>query len=171
MVFAATLGLVPEVWAQPPNAEEYTVKTAFIFNFAKFTEWPDESFPEESSPMTICILGVDPFGTTLDAIRSKMVGNRKTVVKQISGIEEMNACHILFISDSERERLTPILETARKVHVLTISDMGRFDRSGGMILLFRDGDKIRFSINAGAAKRAGIKLSSQILKLAVTVKE
>ncbi len=172
VLLSAVLPVSPcRAYAQPRQAEEFAVKAAYLYNFAKFTEWPPEVFPTDGSPVFICVMGEDPFGQSLNAIRGKTIGTRKVAVRNIANIDAASACHILFISASEREHLDSIFEKARKTHLLTVSDVEHFDRSGGMVSLVKEGDRIRFAINADAAQQAGIKLSSQLLKLAITVKE
>lgn len=161
----------PAVRAETGAPGEYDIKAAFLFNFAKFTEWPAESFPDAVTPVTICVLGDDPFGGSLEIIGDKMIDRRKTRVQKIRGTDEISGCHVLFISESERRHLGPVLEAARQQHALTISDMEQFDRAGGMIRLFTANNRIRFSINAGAARRAGVTLSSKLMRLAVSVIE
>src|SRR5438093_10899211 len=107
--------LVFQARAQGDRALEYQVKAAFLYNFVKFVDWPpDVSKP--NSPITIGILGEDPFGDKLDAmIKGKSVDGRELVIKRhLDGPQEWNACHVLFISASERKRLPQILETTRK---------------------------------------------------------
>ena len=170
-ITAVLYGGMDGVRAQPREASEYAVKAAFLYHFAKFVEWPASSFPDNDTDVAICVLGEDPFGSSLEAMRGKTVGARKVAVKQIEGIEAIKSCHILFVSESEAKTLEPILGAAQAARVLTVSDMRLFFRSGGMIALFSEKDKVRFSINAAAAERAGLKISSHLLKLAVMIIE
>ncbi len=153
------------------EAAEYEVKAAYVYNFAKFVEWPPESFSRDDVPLTICILGGDPFGSAMNAIKRKTVGSRKVAVKQVSDVQEAKGCHVLFVSASEEDRLQQTLDSLGHAGVLTISDMRKFAQTGGMINFIIRDDKVRFAINAGAARRAGLKISSQLLSLAVTVIE
>ncbi|MGC2061857.1 MAG: YfiR family protein [Thermodesulfovibrionales bacterium] len=157
------------VGAQSKSTQEYQVKAAFLYSFTKFVEWPDSSFANDQASLSICILGEDPFGDALDAIRSKTVRDRKLVIKQISEIENMGQCHILFISESEKLDLPAILRKIGHMAILTVGDMKGFTESGGMINLVKLDKKIRFKINLKAAQKAGLKLSSQLLKLAVEI--
>jgi hypothetical protein len=156
------------LWAKEPVLDEYAFKSAFLYNFAKFVTWPLESFPADRPFLNICLIGDAPFGSSLEAISSKTIYEKQLTVQRIDNIEAISSCHVLFISKSEANRLKPILESARSHHVLTVSDIERFDLSGGMIHLFTASDKIRFSINQDAAKLAGLEISSQLLKLSVT---
>ena len=154
--------------AQEPQPSEYQVKAAFLFNFAKFVEWPAQAFAEPTSPMVIGILGENPFGDDLErTIRGKTINNRPFEIKAIKSLPEARRCHILFISTSEKTRLPEILESLGTATVLTVGEMERFVETGGMINLVKEADKIRFQINDVAAKNAGLKISSKLLSLAI----
>ena len=152
-------------------AREYRIKAAFIYNFAKFTRWPAGSFADGEAPLDFCIYGKDPFGGALDAIAGKTIRGRKVTVRRIAEIEASAGCHLLFISDSEAERLTGILAAVGDRPVLTVADMPDFARAGGIInLKTTEEDSLRFEINTGTARRAGLKLSSKLLNLAEITK-
>ncbi len=162
----AGLGGVALAAADEPS-REYRIKAAFIYNFAKFTHWPDSSFPDVTAPLEFCVFGEDPFGGALDAIAGKTIRGRVVAVRRVASVEAGAACHLLFISDSEARRLTGILKSLRGRPVLTIADMPDFARAGGIInLKTNQDDKVRFEINVGTAKRAGLKISSKLLNLA-----
>jgi hypothetical protein len=149
---------------------EYKVKAAYLYNFAKFVEWPSETFADSSLPLGICIIGEDPFGSTLDSIKDKRVKGKKLEVRQYSGSSEIKECHILFISPSEKNNLADILEMIKDRHILTVSDMNKFADRGGMINLKQAKNKIKLEINHEAAKNSGLKMSSKLLKIAKIIK-
>lgn len=149
---------------------EHQVKAAFIYNFALYVEWP-ASATGEQKPRTICLLGTDYFGTALNAVHGKAVRNQRLAVRLIKEVEEAETCDILYISTSEYGNLQEILETVRQRPVLTISDLDRFARSGGMIGLVTRDNKVRFEINLKQTQRAQFRVSSQLLKLARDVIE
>lgn len=154
------------------EAPEYQVKAAFLYNFAKFVEWPPESFPETSSPIVIGILGADPFGETLDqTVQDKMVRERKLSIERSSQIENLKQCHILFISSDEEARLPRIFTALKGKSILTVGENRRFARNGGMINFLIKSNRVRFEINQEAAEQAGLKISSQLLKVAEKVIE
>ncbi len=149
-----------------PRLSEYQLKAAFLFNFAKFVDWPPEAFPSETSPLVIGVLGQNPFGKDLgDVIRNKVIGGHP-VTQRMTSLEAAGGCHVLFISSSERKRLREIIHTLQGNSVLTVGDSDEFIAAGGMINLFVEGKKIRFQINQPAAKSAGLKVSSKLLCLA-----
>jgi hypothetical protein len=148
-------------------AREYRIKAAFIYNFAKFTRWPASSFADGEAPLAFCIYGDDPFGGALDMVAGKTIRGRKVAVRRIAEIAAGDGCHLLFISDSEAERLTAILAALDDRPVLTVADMPNFARAGGIINLKTTREnKLRFEINTGTARRAGLKISSKLLNLA-----
>lgn len=158
----------PLVFATEVRGEslEYSVKAAFIYNFAKFIEWPAGSF-EEDDPIVIGVLGRDSFTAVLDkTVAGKTVRERKIEVKPISSAEEALKCHILFIGETDIITMTGIIEDLDRTPVLTVSDLGKFAERGGMIQLEMDQGRVRFEINLAATERVGLKPSSQLLKLA-----
>ncbi len=148
---------------------EYLIKAAILFNFAKFASWPESAFSYAGAPLRVCVLGDDPFGAALDSLNGKRVRGRSLATARIEAIEEAPQCHILFVSASEEQRLTTILDYVGKLPILTVADMGRFASSGGIIALKEVDNRSRIEINLGAAEQAGLKLSSKLLRLANTV--
>ena len=161
---------VQDVQVQPLSSDEYLVKSAFLYNFAKFTEWPAQESADESIPINICILGVDPFDGALETIKGKTAQNRNLEIKHVARVEDLKACHILFISASERNHLPRILDALKDSPVLTVGDMKEFAQQGGIINLTTEQNKIGLEINVEAAERAGLKISSKLLKLAKIVR-
>ncbi len=167
---AASIALGAHAKAPPPG--EYQLKAVFLYNFAKFVEWPAESFADAQSPIILGILGKDPFGATIDQIiKGKTVKDRELTIKRFETIEKLEACHILFISSSEEKRLAKILEILKDSSILTVGEMKQFARSGGMINFTVRESKIRFEINVDTAERAKLKISSKLLKLAKIISD
>lgn len=155
-----------QVFAQEP-AQEYQIKAAFLFNFAKFVQWPSEAFARSNSPIVIGVLGQNVFGDYLeDTIRDKTVQNRPFIIKEFKSAEEAVHCHILFVSASMKDSLPAILDKLNNASVLTVSDTDQFIKAGGMVNFIIENNKIRFQINDEAAKKAGLKISSKLLSLA-----
>lgn len=145
--------------------QEYQVKAAFLYNFAKFVEWPPSSFKDTQAPLIICILGNDPLKAALDDLKDKRVEGRPVAVKKISTIEQAEGCHMLFISSSEKDNLSQIAKAVQSKKILTVGDTKGFAHSGVMINLILIDNKIGFEINPSAAERASLKISSKLLKL------
>ena len=124
------------------------------------------------SALTICVLGEDPFGHDLDDIvRGQLAGDRTMAVRRLSQINREETCHVLFVGSPERERPERVIGTLRNAPMLTVSDGDDFAAAGGVIGLLIEDNKIRFDVNLEAAERAGLKISSKLLKLAKNVRE
>lgn len=154
--------------AQEPQPSEYQLKAAFLYNFAKFVEWPASALPQNDSPFIIGILGENPFNDDLrKTVAGKKILAHPITVVPLPNITAATNCHILFISPSEKNRLPEIFRILDQASVLTVSETDRFTQAGGIINFTREGNKIRFEISDDAAKRAGLKISSKLLSLAV----
>jgi hypothetical protein len=155
------------------NAEvaEYQVKAAYLYNFTKFTDWPAGAFASSNAPIVIGVVGEDPFGKTLDDLVSgETVRDRPLVVKRLHAGEDLRSCHVLFISGSEKERMSALLEKLKGSPVLTVSDTGDFAAQGGMVRFLRVQKTVKLEINQAAAEEAGLQISAKLLKLARLVK-
>ena len=153
--------------AESPAPTVHQVQAAFLLNFAKFVTWPDEAFERGGNSLIIGVLGEDPFGAVLEeTVRDKTVMARKLAVKRFGKIQDAANSHILFLSSSEESQLPQILKGLEKASVLTVSDMEEFAERGGMIAFKMEDQKVRFNVNVDAAERAGLKVGSQLLKLA-----
>ena len=159
------LARAPESHAQAPTPAEYQLKAVFLFNFAQFVEWPPEASQGSHAPLIIGVLGEDPFGVYLDeTVRGEKVNDRPLVVQRYRRIDEMKACHILFISRSEANQLEPIITSLKGRHILTVGDAVGFAQRGGIIRFVTEKNKIRLRINLEAAKAAHLTISSKLLR-------
>jgi len=149
------------------RTREYRIKAAFIYNFAKFTEWPANSFADRGAPLRICVYGEDPFGAALEGIAGKTVQGRRVEIARLDELSSGDACHLLFISESEAPNLAGILAELQRQPILTVADMPGFADAGGIInLKINEEEKIRFEINVAKARLAGLRLSAKLLSLA-----
>jgi len=163
----AGAGSVPQADAQSEPPSEYQIKAAFLYNFAKFVEWPADTFADPHDPIVLGIVGEDPFGSVLDKIvLGKTVNGRGLMIKRLKPGPDLRKCHILFISSSEKKHLAPILESLQGSSVLTVGETDRFAQSGGVINFILEENKVRFEINSETAARARLKISSKLLALA-----
>ena len=162
------VGLGGVAWAaEAEPSREYRIKAAFIYNFAKFTRWPAGSFSDDEASLDFCMYGEDRFGGAFDAVAGNTIRGRRVAVRRIATIEASAGCHLLFISASEAGRLTGILAVLSDRPVLTVADMPDFARAGGIInLKTTEENRLRFEINTGTARRAGLRFSSKLLSLA-----
>jgi hypothetical protein len=152
--------------AQPT---EYQIKAAFIYNFARFVEWPPEAFANPHSPMIIGVLGENVFGDSLEqSINGKVINGHPLQFEAFDSEAEVTNCQVLFISASEKNRLSKILAQLQGRSILTVGEKADdFISDGGMIYLLIVEDKVRFEINNEAAKKSGLIISSKLLRLAV----
>jgi len=158
---------VPQAFAQLPAAQEYQVKAVFLFNFTQFVDWPADAFSDAQTPIVIGVLGDDPFGAYLtETVRGEKVNNRLLAVQRYRHVEDIQACHVLFISQSEVGHLDQIIAGLKNRSILTVSDVDSFARHGGMIRLVTENNHIRLRINVQAAKSAGLIISSKLLRAA-----
>lgn len=148
---------------------EYEVKAAFLYNFVQFVEWPGRVFTAREAPLVIGIFGTDPFGASLERIiRGESVHGRRLAIKRCRRLDEIKSCQVLFISRSENARVEEILANTTGCGVLTVGDSDNFVRKGGMIGFVLADNNVRFQINASAAKREELIISSRLLKLAAS---
>jgi hypothetical protein len=162
-IVLASVALAPAVgWA----VSEYQVKAAFLLNFGKYVEWPASAI--QGNDLDICVLGRDPFGATLDeTVAGRTVGNRAVKARRVSSVAGASGCNILFVSRSDEA--TAVASSLSGSPVLLVGEQDHFAREGGMINFVEVDNKVRFEINEAAAKKAGLKISSQLLKLATIV--
>ncbi|MDR3387867.1 MAG: YfiR family protein [Rudaea sp.] len=147
--------------------QEYQVKAVFLFNFTQFVDWPSDSAADAVNPITICVLGQDPFGTYLDeAVRGEKVDKRPLLVRRFQHTEDVEACQILFISQSESGRLDEIIRDLKHRSMLTVSDASGFGEHGGMVGFVTENNRIRLRINVQAARAAQLTISSKLLRVA-----
>jgi hypothetical protein len=143
------------------------VKAAFLYNFAKFAEWP-----ASVRPLTMCIVGDTRVASELvETVRDKRLDGRVFEVKGIGINAPMLACDVLFVSASETRHAEAVLVTLRTLPILTVSDSPGFATRSGIIELVVESDRMHFAINTDAATRAGIRLSSRLLRLARIVRD
>ena len=145
----------------------YEVKAAFLLNFTKFTEWPASAFASGNTPISVCILGRDPFGHFIDDIvRGESVNDRRIVVNRIADVSGAKTCHVVYLG--EETASAGVIHSLNR-QVLTIGEGERFIRDGGMIAFVIDKRRVRFLVNPAAARAAGLKLSSRLLNVAKTI--
>jgi hypothetical protein len=211
ILFVAAMALqatgAPAPRSDEHSEKEYQVKAAFIYNFMKFIEWPKEKTgsgadgensrelkkddDKKDEPITIGIVGDNPFGKALEPIIKKKINDRKLIVREFEGLEKYKArvknkakykeeymaeygkalkkCHVLFFHATKEHDFYDIVELVRDNNVLTIGETKDFVTKGGVIGFVVEKKKVRFEINLTAARRAKLKISSKLLRLAKRV--
>ena len=153
--------------ADEPN-REYQIKAAFLLNFTKFVAWPDSAFPDAHAPLTICVLGDDPFGGALDRlVQGEEVNGHSLAVERIRRTPRPKSCQVLFVGKAEKE----VAATLRDVGpgVLTVGEGDSFLKEGGMIAFVLQENHVRFDIRQRAASAASLALSARLLGVARSV--
>jgi hypothetical protein len=146
---------------------EYQVKAAFLFNFMKFVEWPNRLFTTANGPLIIGVPAVDSLQPTLEKIfQGKTVRGRSVVVRELKNKEQAAECHVLFLTGLDKRQMDAWLERLKGSPTLTVGESENFAARGGIINFFLLDNQVRFEINPGAAEKAGLKISSQLLSLA-----
>jgi hypothetical protein len=150
--------------------DEYRVKAAFLYNFAKFVEWPPQAFKTPSDPIVIGVLGKDPFGGALvEAVAGKVVGSRAFQVREMADAQQAVRCNILFVSSSERKRLGALFSQIPSTGILTVGESDNFNAEGGIVNFKIEAGTVRLQINVEAARRQQLHLSAKLLSLAQIV--
>lgn len=150
------------------HIDEYQVKAAYLYNFAKFVEWPTGTFRTPGEPFPICILGEDPFGSILDeAVAGKSTGGRPFAVRRVSDEGGSRACRILFVSSLQDKHVRSVLVAVQQHgSVLTVGDKGLSTAEGLVMGFLMVNGRVRFEIDQAAGDRAGLHISAKLLALA-----
>jgi len=160
---------VPVALAQDRAEELRLLKAAFIYNFAKFTRWPEGTWEEKDAKVILCTTGADELAGTLQRLGGKTVRGRKVTILALQGSEAIGRCHLLYVARSKQDQYDDIVASLKREPVLTVSEIADFSRSGGIIELYLEQDRLRFSVNQNAALKAGLLLDSRLLNLAAEV--
>ena len=152
------------------EAEEAAVQAAFIFNFARFTEWPATAFSSKTSPLNHCLWGPrDALARALSSLSERPVQGHPLHFIQMNKLDELKICHVAFIAEPDVKRRAQALQILSSQPTLTVSDIEGFAREGGMIGLIRVGTRLRFEINHHQSQKAGLRLTADLLNLATTI--
>lgn len=166
-LFLSAMLAAVAVPAQSESPGEYDVKAVFLFNFARFVEWPSSSSAQTNSQIVIGILGNDPFGSALDrAVQDETIRDQPIVIRRARRIEDLPACHLLYINLPDSSRLPSVLASLKKRGVLTVGEGEAFTRLGGIIGFRTKQNRVRFLINLEAAESEGFRISAKLLKVA-----
>ncbi len=159
--------------AVPSEVDEYQLKAAFLYKFAKFVRWPAGSLGSSDTSFPLCVLGEDPFGAVLDrTVDGKRIRERLVEVRRIPAVDAAGGCRVLFVSASLSDRLGVVLDALAGTSALTVGDVEHFAHRGGMISIRMQHDRrTRFEINMEVVERAGLEISSELLSLSTIVGE
>lgn len=145
---------------------ESEVKAAYLFNFARYVTWPAGAFASAADPLRICVVGDEGFREVLaETVAGKQVGDRPVIAESRGSAAEGGDCHVLFLPSGRAGQVSGLSGRS----VFTVSDVEGFAAGGGIANFVVVDSKVRFEINAKAAERAGLQVSSRLLRLARVV--
>ncbi len=172
VVCCVLIAAPPHAFAQGNDEGEYRVKLAFLYNFAQFVQWPEDTFRDAEAPLAICVAGDNPFqGEIEKSLRGRTVGGRSVEVRKLNPDEDPHACQMIFVRATEKKVTPRILASSKGSSTLTVGEAEGFAERGGIINLTREQNKLHFEINLDAATQTRLKISSKLLALAKIVKE
>jgi hypothetical protein len=158
--------------SQGQTADEYQVKAAYMYNLAKFVDWPLEAFSSPSQPIVFCVTGQTPLSRPLeDALAGKVVGQRPLVFRQLTDSKQTGDCKVLFMNLADQKRQRQTLDQVKSLHVLTVGEAEDFTAEGGIVRFFLDAGRVRLEFNLDAADDAKLRVSSKLLSLGKTVRK
>ena len=165
------LGSLLVMSGRAQEVDEYQLKAAFVYNFAKFVEWPPEAFARATAPITVCVLGHGPVGDAVEqVIHAKSVGGRPLAYQLVADADHANRCQMLFVSSQELRHFRSLCPKLKPSGMLIIGETEGFASEGGAINLKLDRGHVRFEINVDAAAHEQLQISSKLLGLAQIVK-
>jgi hypothetical protein len=157
--------------SQPAGPTEYEIKAVWLLNFARFVEWPADAFSSPQAPLVVCVVGRDPFGSALEkTLAGKTIGGRPLAIRRLPADRDLAACHVIFFSNSEKKKHRELIAKLRAIPVLTVGESDGFLNDEGIIQFVRREDTIRFAVNLESARFTRLKVSANLVKVAVLVK-
>jgi len=166
MLLASLCGIA---WTAPPPTE-YQVKAAYLFNFGQFVEWPVAAWDSPQAPFAICIVGEDPFGSTIDeVVRGESIKGHQLVIRRFTASDAISGCNILFMGRSEASNVERILDSLRGHSILTVTDSAGTESRDAVIVLVTENNRVRMRINVAAARANNLVISSKLLRPAEVV--
>jgi hypothetical protein len=162
--------VVASICTQTCHAElsEVQVKSAYVFNFIKFVEWPADVV-RPGNKIRLCVIGNDALLASISTLNGRKAGEYELQIVPHVGNDNLNTCHVLYIGELEQRRLIPIIKSLGNAPVLTISDIPGFAERGGGIGLLNRNNKVLFEVNLASTRKAALRLSSQMLNLAANI--
>jgi hypothetical protein len=166
----ASLLVAFQVVGHAQTVSEYQAKALYLYNFAKFVDWPVEAFEDSAAPLKLCVLRENPFGSDLEQIvEGKVIAGHAVRIVTVQNGDQVRGCHILFVSRSQSKQSNQILGVLGPVSVLTVGESKGFVQQGGMINFVVEDDRVQFEVNQKAAEQVRLKISFRLLSLAKLV--
>lgn len=171
LLFGLGLVLPKAALCQSVIGQEYEVKAGFVYNFINYVTWPEGVFSADSDTLTLCLISKNPASDVLYRLNGKSIKGKKIEVIAYEGVSSVTQSHILFFAIQDETVIQKILHLGNGLGILSIGEVDGFVRLGGVINFFVESDRLRFKINIDAAKREGLKMSSQLLGSAQIFRE
>ena len=150
-------------FGQPPVLRETSVKAGFLFNFAKFVEWP----ASRTGPLAFCVIGDDSMASALEAgVAGKSIGPRPLAVRNRVEMAELSSCSVIYIGRAKKSVAAQTAQLVAGKQILTVSEFAELGSQGVVINFYLDDDRVRFEVHRGAVRQAGLNISSRLLTLA-----
>jgi hypothetical protein len=170
--FAGILAALLNTAGKAEQVNENNLKAAYVYNLAKFVEWPPQSFQNATDPIVICVLGESPVQNALaEAVNGERIDDRKLVVYRYAAVQQMGHCHLLFIASSERKHLRSILRDPKTSGMLTVGETADFLEEGGAVNFRLEGNRVRIEVNMNAVEQRKLRISPKLLSLAQIVRK
>ena len=162
-------GAIPIAMAADSTEDVNLLKAAFIYKFSLFTQWPESALNEKGAPLLLCVAGEDDLAAALGQLKGKIIKGHSLGIHTIKDTQIPNSCHILYVASSERKNLLALIKSVNSQPILTISELPKFANTGGIFEFYRENGRIRFVINLGSARKAGLEISPKLLSLATVI--
>lgn len=148
---------------------EREIKAGLLYNFLKYTNWPEEKLAD-NAPISVCLFGGDPFGGSLDKTGSRTVQQRAIKIRKVGDVADTSSCNLVYVNEDAESRWPELSKFLRGKSVLTVSDFEGFTNRGGMIEFTRAGSRVNVLINIGAVTAARLSVQDRMLKLTTVVR-
>lgn len=166
---AGAILLLAAAWLPATGAraatDEFSLKAAFLYNFTRFVEWPAEAFPRANDAFRICVYGNDPFGTRLDALVRRRVGERRIEITRPTTAIELPRCQIAYLGTGTPVEVEAAAVGSTAPTTLTVASDAQFARDGGMVALVTNSGRVRLHVNLESIRRSPLRVSAKLLEV------
>ena len=164
--FAALIVLAALCLAVPAGAvlaaDDTTVKVAYLYNFAKFIQWPDE----QRSTLRLCVAGDDELGKALDSLIGKPVRTMVIGVRHAVNVQDIAQCDLVFVSEAQAPLLSRVRQAVGGYPILIVTESSDVLPKGAMVALIQSDSRIVFEVDLSTARQLGLQISAKMLQLA-----
>lgn len=150
------------------QSKEYMLKAVFFEKFARFSKWPENT---KMDTFSIKIIGKSPFEGALDTLyKTHKIKNKPVSIKYISSVDQINNCHLLFVTKSASDKINSILKQTESKPILTIGEKSYSQNKSSIINFYTTKEgTVHFEISYKQLKQCGIKMDPMLLDFAKIV--